>query len=45
MEPGIFNPINAAKQFDQRTVNEDGSQKVFLCVVSDERIKGVEPFH
>ena len=44
VNPNIFDPINAAKQFDQRTNNEDGSHQAVVCVVCDELIKGVEPF-
>ena len=44
VDPDTFNPINAAKQFDQRTLNEDGSQKTLAYVVCNELIKGVEPF-
>ena len=44
VDPGIFDPINAAKQFDQRTKNEDGSHQALVCVVCDELIIGVEPF-
>ena len=44
VNPDIFNPINAAKQFDQRTLNGDGSHQALVCVVCDEIIKGVEPF-
>ena len=45
VDPDILNPVNAAKQFDQRTINEDGSHQALVCVVCDEVIKGVEPFH
>ena len=44
VNPDIFSSINAAKQFDQRTLNEDGSHQALVCVVCDEIIKGVEPF-
>ena len=44
VNPDIFNPINAAKQFDQRTLNRDGSHQALVCVVCNELIKGVEPF-
>ena len=45
VDPDTLNPVNAAKQFDQRTINEDGSHQALVCVVCDEVIKGVEPFH
>ena len=45
VEPNIFNPVNAAKRFDQRTRNEDGFHEALICVVCDELIIGVEPFH
>ena len=44
VNPDIFSAINAAKQFDQRTLNADGSHQALVCVVCDEIIKGVEPF-
>ena len=44
VDPNIFDPINAAKQFDQRTKNDDGSHQALVCVVCDELIKGIEAF-
>ena len=44
VEPDIFDRVNAAKQFNQRTRNEDGSHQALVCVVCDELIIGVGPF-
>ena len=45
VDPNIFDPINVAKQFDQRTKNDDGPHQALVCVVCDELIKGIEAFH
>ena len=44
MDPDIFDPINAAKWFDQRTRNDDGFHQALVCVICNELIIGVEPF-
>ena len=44
MEPDIFDPVNAAQPFDQRTRSENGPHQALVCVVCDELIIGVEPF-